>query len=562
MAQPNPFSNIYESELDDIERRKALAQALQGQALQPQQARQAGRFVVAPSPLEGLGKLAQAYMLQKFGSKADAEKKALGERYSADLQNTIRRASEAASGTPAQMSEDAAGNATSIPASAPDLNRAAAIYLQHPATQALGLQLSQQEAMDKRRMALLAQALGPRSPAGTPAQALATPTTTNADLPGAVAKPPALPNLQGMNQTAISLLMSGDPTLVRLGEMIQGATKPTDKMRELSSRGIEPGSPQWNAELGMHFNQGGAWQVGPNGQVQLAPGYAQGAGAIKSAEEGARAGFDLVEIPDGRGGTVRMSREQALRMLQPGGGGAAGGGANTLGNTNNAVSAPPRPGGGFGYTPPAAQSGAQQKFAETLATTNAKAYGELQEADRSAPGTISKYQRLGSLLSNVNTGKFKTNTAELKAAAKSLGFDLNAVGIGDDVAPSQAAAALSNQLALELRNPTGGAGMPGAMSDQDRVFLQRMVPGLENDPNAIPLMIEYRTRLAQRDQQIAKMARDYKKKSGTFDEGFNDQLAEWANRNALFTDADVQKVMGLRRPQAPSGFRVLGVEGE
>jgi hypothetical protein len=177
------------------------------------------------------------------------------------------------------------------------------------------------------------------------------------------------------------------------------------------------------------------------------------------------------------------------------------------------------------------------KFSETVGKEMGEQYSNILKADMNAPATIGKYQRLGGLLGQVNTGKFKGATTDLKAAAKSMGFDLTAMGIADDVAPAQAARALSNQIALELRNPAGGAGMPGALSDKDREFLIQSIPGLENDPAAVGKMIEYRVKLEQRAQKVARMARDYRKKNGRFDEGFYDQLQEYSDRNPLFSDA-------------------------
>jgi hypothetical protein len=179
----------------------------------------------------------------------------------------------------------------------------------------------------------------------------------------------------------------------------------------------------------------------------------------------------------------------------------------------------------------------ENEFNKKVGAQMGEQYSELLRADMNAPVNIGKYQRLGNLLSNVNTGKFKGTTLELKAAAKAMGFDLNALGIADDVAPAQAARSLTNQLALEARNPAGGAGMPGALSDKDREFLVQSIPGLENDPAAIPTMIDYRVRLEKRGQQVAKMARAYRKKHGKFDEGFFDELSEWSDKNPLFPEA-------------------------
>lgn len=176
----------------------------------------------------------------------------------------------------------------------------------------------------------------------------------------------------------------------------------------------------------------------------------------------------------------------------------------------------------------------ESEFNKKVGSELGEQYSGLMKADFAAPTTIGKYQRLGSLLGQVNTGKFKGTTTELKAAAKSLGFDPSTLGVGDDVAPAQAARALSNQLALELRNPAGGAGMPGALSDKDREFLVQSLPTLESDPGAVGKMIEYRVKLAQREQKVARMARDYRRKNGKFDEGFFDELQDWSANNPLF----------------------------
>jgi hypothetical protein len=176
------------------------------------------------------------------------------------------------------------------------------------------------------------------------------------------------------------------------------------------------------------------------------------------------------------------------------------------------------------------------EFGKIVGRELGEQYGAILKADMNAPTSIAKYQRLGNLLSNVNTGKFKGTITDMKAAAKSLGFDLTSLGISDDVAPAQAARALSNQIALELRNPAGGAGMPGALSDKDREFLIQSIPGLENDPGAVGKMVEYRVKLEQRAQKVARMARDYRRKNGKFDEGFYDELAQWSEKNPLFAN--------------------------
>jgi hypothetical protein len=220
------------------------------------------------------------------------------------------------------------------------------------------------------------------------------------------------------------------------------------------------------------------------------------------------------------------------------------------------MSAPP--------TPLVTIGGEQQEtaFQKRLGQEMGDQYANLLKADMNAPATIGKYERLSGLLSSVNTGKFKGATTDLKAAAKSLGIDLNALGVADDVAPAQAARALANQIALELRNPAGGAGMPGAMSDKDREFLIASIPGLENDPAAIGKMIEYRVKLAKREQEVAKKARAYRKKNGRFDEGFYDELQEWSEKNPLFpaakSPAPAPASEGPKQGDVVDGYEFLG----
>lgn len=204
---------------------------------------------------------------------------------------------------------------------------------------------------------------------------------------------------------------------------------------------------------------------------------------------------------------------------------------------------------------PAASVTVNNKQESEFGKTVGKEFGDIYtgaiKAEFAAPRTIANYERLGSLLSQVNTGKFTGTIQDMKAAAKAMGFDLNAMGVRDDVAPAQATRQISNMLALELRNPAGGAGMPGAMSDKDREFLVQSIPSMENDPAAIGKMIEYRKKLARRDQEIGKLAREYRNKNGRFDEGFFDELRVFAEANPLFP----QTTTATPEQPASSGIR-------
>lgn len=161
-------------------------------------------------------------------------------------------------------------------------------------------------------------------------------------------------------------------------------------------------------------------------------------------------------------------------------------------------------------------------------------YGELhtnlQKGAIESSALQSKMNRLDQLLDQVETGKFAGRTLELKKAAKAVGLDLG------DTGPAEAAAALAGEMALAVRNPAGGAGMPGALSERDLAFLQSMVPGIEMTREGRKLVKETFARMNRRSQQVAKMATDYRAKNKHLDDGFMAQLQQFSEQNPLFAD--------------------------
>lgn len=190
----------------------------------------------------------------------------------------------------------------------------------------------------------------------------------------------------------------------------------------------------------------------------------------------------------------------------------------------------------------------------------------LQKADIDSRFKMAKYDRMDQLLSGIETGKLTPAMASIQALANSLGLEV------DKSLPSkQAFAALAGEIALTLRNPSGGAGMPGALSDKDLSFLQSMTPDLAKTTEGNKLIIGTARKLAQRDQEIAKIARDYRKKHGQLDEGFYDQLATYSEQNQLFTQSpqagsgskqgQPQKQSGAVLKSLPQGAKQIGTSG-
>lgn len=182
-------------------------------------------------------------------------------------------------------------------------------------------------------------------------------------------------------------------------------------------------------------------------------------------------------------------------------------------------------------------------------------YADIQKAGMNASSKINRYDRLGSLLEGVSTGKLTPLGVEVAKTAESLG-----IKIDPNLPNKEAAQALSSEIALELRNPSGGAGMPGAMSDSDRQFLVSMVPGLSTTPEGRTLMLDTARKLAKRDQEVAAMARQYRQRKGSIDEGFYNDLATWSAQNPLFKPQSVVRVPQGGAP-ARVGPKFLGFEG-
>lgn len=208
----------------------------------------------------------------------------------------------------------------------------------------------------------------------------------------------------------------------------------------------------------------------------------------------------------------------------------------------------------------------ETKEGEGVGTSLAKQYSGILESATNAQGELHNYERLEQLLDGVQTGKLTPVGTE---AAAWMHAAFPSWEIDPTLPNKEAFAALSAGMALELRNPSGGAGMPGAMSDKDREFLTKMVPNLSNTPDGIKLMIQTRKKLAERSIHVAKMAREYRQKNprGNFNEGFYDYLSKWSQENPLFSEAEAppsskrnEEKPTLKKGDVVRGYEFMGGE--
>ncbi|OZI20498.1 hypothetical protein CAL26_23680 [Bordetella genomosp. 9] len=247
--------------------------------------------------------------------------------------------------------------------------------------------------------------------------------------------------------------------------------------------------------------------------VQNLPGAVESAasmaGATAGATAGAQAGYDLVPVPDGKGGTQLMPRAQAV--------GALGGGVQAS--------------TGLGRTP----SQADQTFNESVAKASADTYNNLQTSGMNADKQIANYQRVGQLLDGFEGGTLSNLGLQGAKLANSLDIKLD-----EKLPAKEAAVAIGNQLALQLRDPANGGGMPGAMSDADRNFLQASVPNLTQSNAGRKQLIDYQVKVLERNKDVASFARKWRQKYGRLDSmdpsgnDFQTALSNWSANNPLF----------------------------
>lgn len=146
-----------------------------------------------------------------------------------------------------------------------------------------------------------------------------------------------------------------------------------------------------------------------------------------------------------------------------------------------------------------------------------------------APFVAQRMETIGNLLGDFEGGKFSKAGFELARAFNSAG-----IKIDSKLANKEAAEALGNQLSLELRNTSEGAGMPGAMSDRDRDFLKGMTPQMSQSAAGRKTLIDAHRAMAQRQQALGSMAQRYLEKYGSLDEQFFAQATQFNMQNPIF----------------------------
>ncbi|USE79477.1 hypothetical protein NDR89_23080 [Cupriavidus gilardii] len=211
--------------------------------------------------------------------------------------------------------------------------------------------------------------------------------------------------------------------------------------------------------------------MGPNGQVSTAPGYAQSVGQIEGAraqaQEAAKAGLDLVAVPDGRGGSVMMPRAQAAAVL---GGGQAG---------------------GFGTTPSQVVTDAATSINDNFLKNS---YQPVVDAGRSASDMQANISALRAIPLETGWG------TEAVASAANV---LTSLGIAPKSAEALAANAQKFQSVAMDRLMTTLMAQKGPQTEGDAQRASQTFAKLSNRPEANQFILDLAQAKANQDQRRA-----------------------------------------------------------
>lgn len=203
---------------------------------------------------------------------------------------------------------------------------------------------------------------------------------------------------------------------------------------------------------------------------------------------------------------------------------------------------------------------AERSYDAARGKQDADRFGEIQTAGRSAQTQIATLNLMERLTNDQNfySGTGAQTALQVKRFMTGLGM-----AEGAAASPMELFQALSNKVTL-----AGIGGSLGtAISNADRDFIQQINPNLANTPEGNRQLIRIARSLAQREQQIAQMAREYQRRNGgRLDSGFDEEMQRWADANPLFPQAQGQTsgqgTPGAATPQPPAAAPRITSEAE
>jgi len=573
------IANPYQMQQEELARRQKMAEVLQQQSFQPME-RNSYNGIEAPiSPYAGLAKMLQAYTASKMQGNIARERMALGEKYKTESSDILQKAFQAGQGTPAvpetQVPESNfmptgmdlsdknlsripegqpnAGNiiqpASTIPgqpAIAPNQEKMAQLLMTspNPAHEALGLQTLQKSMEAKRTAAVLAN-MGYGAAQATPDQALSAETVmggapgpTNA-ASGRIGTPNA--GIPGVSPQAIALMLDSSSHLNDIGKAAQAAY--SEQNKPIASRENAP-IVQINPKTGKYevvfqgqpkLGEGQRFDYNTN-TVGVTPGYISTSETINQSKANTESQNKIITVKIG-GRDVTGTEAQIKAMVTGKAPDSKTAQDATVIATDNQIPV------NIKVNPTVAVNPTEGE--KTYSVESAKQYADLSKTYRDSWVNAGRMNGMLDTLDqlykdpNVTSGGLADNITGLKGIAASL--NINIAGKSSE----DAIKSITNRFALELRNPSGGAGMPGSMSDSDRNFLSSIPPTLSNTPAGRELISYTMRAVNNRDKQIANLAQLYEEKNGRLDTKFITEMRKWSDSNPIMDEKQKAIIQAL-----------------
>jgi hypothetical protein len=198
----------------------------------------------------------------------------------------------------------------------------------------------------------------------------------------------------------------------------------------------------------------------------------------------------------------------------------------------------------------------EEAFQNKYGAAGGEAAGKLMY--ETIPGALTRISQLDALKSSVAAleaaGGDTNKMAPLKQKATELmhafNMDPTALGLPADPGPYQAISAITNKLALDARSTADGAGMPGAMSDADRIFLTQTVPSIQDSPTGLKMKVEIAEKVARRQTEAAAQWNKYPQTQAGWAQ-FQQDWIKYNQENPIFGPDDMKKIAGLQGAPQP-----------
>jgi len=141
----------------------------------------------------------------------------------------------------------------------------------------------------------------------------------------------------------------------------------------------------------------------------------------------------------------------------------------------------------------------QDPFRTGMAALVLSSVEDVQKQGKAAINVVSDLNTMSAALDKgISTGRGAETILQAKSFLSFLGLDT------EKTSEEELFAAISNRLALQLRNPESGYGLPGSTSNQDLSFLRASVPSLRQTVEGNKLLIKVFKRQAENQVKAAE----------------------------------------------------------